>query len=158
MTPDFTWGSLDGVLPIVLRKAVRRGERGLNNRPLDVVHNHDIRRPVIRYVGHSKKNPNEHLFICVQTSDPPRKKLTLVAFRAHTFMLESKAGRGGCSMRLCPGDAVQMSLSGRRQAFCAKCVQRVTGNAPCQWTQIELCRMKLKLGECRICEKFEEEI
>ncbi len=145
-------------MPRVLRVAARKGERGLNNRPLDVVHNHDIRPPHIKYVGFSNKtNDNDHLFVCQQKSDPPRKILHLVTFSSEAFTHDSKAGRGGCSMRLCPGEAVQMSTTSRRQAFCVKCVQRMTGNAPCQWTQIEPCRRKLKINtepygkDCPVC-------
>ena len=148
--PKYRWGTLDGYMPTSLRIAARKGDKQLNNRPLDIVHNHEVRRPHIAYRGYSRKAPNYHLFTCLQKSDPPRRKVRLVGFKASTFTLESKAGQGGCSMRNCPGNAVRMNKTGK-QAFCEKCVKRVTGNAPCQWSAIETCQG----ASCPICEEYE---
>lgn len=148
--PTYRWGTLDGVMPTTLRIAARKGDKQLNNRPLDIVHNHEERRPRIMYRGYSRTAPDYHLFTCLQKSDPPRRKVKLVKFQANAFTSESKAGQGGCSMRNCPGSAVRMNRTGK-QAFCEKCVQRVTGNIPCQWSAIEGCTGQ----ECSICKEFE---
>lgn len=158
----YRWGSLSGSMPGQLRAAARRGESGLNNRPLDIVHNHDIRNPKVRYEGFSKTAPDHHLFKCYAKSDPPQKPVKLIAFQLDAFVRDSKAGHGGCSMRLCPGQAVYMRPKGK-QAYCEKCAHRVTGNLPCQWTSIEICRRKwgIALGpystDCGTCVAFEDE-
>lgn len=147
--PTYRWGTLIGTMPTALRVAARKGDKQLNNRPLDIVHNHEARRPVIKYQGYCRTAPGYHLFACVQTSDPPRRKVNLIEFQAGVFTSDSKAGQGGCSMRHCPGSAVQMNEVGK-QAYCEKCVQRVTGNVPCQWTAIEACLRH----DCPICRDF----
>ncbi len=154
------WGSLTGAMPTAIKRMTMRGDRSLNNRPLDIVHNHKTRKPIIRYAGYSKTAPQYHLFQCVQVSDPPRKRVTLVKFDGARFTSDSKAGHGGCSMRHCPGEAVTMNPQGK-QAYCARCAQRVTGQVPCSWTSILGCTQRMGLDQkphptpCPVCAQFE---
>ena len=133
----------------------------LNNRPLGIVHNHNGAARIV-YAGFSERAPDQHLFRCEAFSEPPRKIVMLSPFVAQGFLPESKAGRGGCSMRKCPGDAVKMNAD-QHKAYCLRCSQRVTGIEPCSWTSVELCGHKWGLDEgddakpCPMCAPFEPE-
>lgn len=156
-----SWGTLTGAIPSNVKYQALQGDRSLNNRPLDIVHNHEVRPARILRRGYSETAPDYHLYQCLQKSDPPQRKVKLVEFKASRFSPESKAGQGGCSMRNCPGQAVQMNKEGKR-AFCERCLQRVTGNVPCKWTSITLCRNRHQLNEgpygkpCSICREEEK--
>ncbi len=122
-----------------------------NTAKSEVLHNHDG-TPNIRYAGYSEKLPDHHLWRCDGHSEPPRNKaVSLVPFSRHRFSTESKAGRGGCSMRECPGDAVQMNEDGTL-AYCETCTSRSLGVVPCPWTTVMPCR-----EPCSVCDGPEEE-
>ena len=150
-----------------LRGQVVAGSEGTlvrlpNTHPADVEHNHDEQHPLVVYVGYSQKAPDHHLFKCMAYSDPPRRTVQLQAFKQWAFTPESKAGRGGCSMRDCPRDAVEMDMDltvGR--AYCLPCAHRRQGIIPCPWTQIEICYETWGLDKppynhpCPTCTGFE---
>ncbi len=126
-----------------------------------VLHNHDYlntSRGNMRYAGFSDKNPSYHLFVCIAHSKPPRNKnLRLQPYVWTAFGPESKAGRGGCSMRGCHEQAVNMNEKGTK-AYCARCSNRNTSAVPCPWTSILPCSRIQSLGEepCVTCDSFEE--
>ncbi len=161
-----SWGSKMGMLPPVVnllrgvtqpRVRVLRmlhGEPALNNRPLNVIHNHSNRRPHIVYEGYSKTTPDHHVFRCIARSDPPAQKVTLSPFDSTLFTADTKASQGLCSMRLCLGEAVMMDTKGK-MAYCERCIQEVQEGVPCSWTSIFLCTNKWRLAYCEVCRKFE---
>lgn len=119
-------------------------------------HNHSS-QPQFEYVGMSEKNPNYHLWRCTAKQAKAKKEVALVPHNPKRFDPESKAGKGGCSMRLCPGDAVFMDVEGHR-AYCELCAQRYTdGQEPCPVTRAEVCQNKLGLNvgpyprPCTVC-------
>jgi hypothetical protein len=130
------WG-VQGSFPKRSRRFAAGGYGHLNNRPPNVVHNHESGARIV-YVGFSETAPDHHLFRCVAHSDPPRRQVQLKPFDQRGFTSESKAGRGGCSMRDCPGNAVEMDED-ETQAYCEHCATRVRGIVPCSWTSIEPC-------------------
>ncbi len=155
------WGTMMGPIPQDVKRRALRGDRQLNNRPLDIIHNHARGRGRVKYAGYCQNAPMYHLFRCVALSDPPRRKVVLKTFDQRRFTTESKAGRGGCSMRNCPGEAVLMGEKAT-QAYCERCAQRVQGKLPCSWTSILPCHrvMGLDIGPygkpCPTCTGFEE--
>ena len=136
-------------------------DQSLNNRPPGIVHNHEHGRGHIVYAGYCPTAPMYHLFRCVALSTPPRRTVQLAAFNHRAFTPESKAGRGGCSMRRCPGAAVLMDTK-RSQAYCERCAGRVQGKIPCSWTSILPCDRMMGLDggphstPCPTCHGFEE--
>jgi hypothetical protein len=124
-----------------------------------VLHNHDYQdtsRGDIHYAGYSDKNPSYHLFVCIAHSKPPRNKnLHLQPYERLAFTPESKAGRGGCSMRGCHEEAVNMNERGTK-AYCARCSDRSTNTVPCPWTSILPCATIQSGGYCRTCDLFEK--
>lgn len=126
----------------------------------EVLHNHnylDTSRGNIHYAGYSDNNPSYHLFECRAYSPPPRNKhLKFQPYVRTSFGPESKAGRGGCSMRGCHEQAVNMNEKGTK-AYCARCSNRSTGTVPCPWTSILPCaRIQSRGGDrCITCDTFE---
>lgn len=125
------------------------GYSQLNNRPPLIVHNHSG-GGVVKSEGFSRTAPDYHLFQCEAFSDRPRKLVRFLDFSHLAFSPESKAGRGGCSMRHCPSDAEFMDEA-MTQAYCEGCAMRVRGVLPCSWTSIVGCRERMGLGECGVC-------
>lgn len=110
----------------------------LVNRPDEVLHNHDS-APCIEYAGYCQTAPTHHLWRCTKQSDPPHKVVELVPFDQSQFSDESKAWRGGCSMRLCPGDAVMMRKEGHH-AYCERhALHAQRERKSCPWTSITPC-------------------
>jgi hypothetical protein len=128
----------------------------LNNRPPDLMHNHEHGKGRIVYAGFSEKAPMYHLFRCEAFSDPPRRQVELKPFQQWAFTPESKAGRGGCSLRHCPGEAVEMNKS-ETTAYCTHCAQRVRDIVPCPWASIALCAHRWVGQSCATCATFEKE-
>ncbi len=132
----------------------------LNNRPNELIHNHERGKGRNVYAGFSTKAPSYHLFRCVAYSTP-RRQVVLKAFDPHRFTIESKAGRGGCSLRGCPGDAVKMNED-ETLAYCEHCAARTTEIVPCGWSSIAPCTSRLGGDKpphdrlCTTCEAFEE--
>lgn len=126
----------------------------------EVLHNHDYlgnARAAIHYAGYSDKNPSYHLFECGGHSQPPRNKtLSLQLYVRTSFGPESKAGRGGCSMRGCHEQAVNMNAKGTK-AYCMRCSNRSTAIVPCPWTSITPCARIQSQGavRCATCVSFE---
>lgn len=127
----------------------------------EVLHNHDhldTSRGDIHYAGYSDPNHSYHLFECWAHSPPPRNKnLNLQPYVRTAFGPESKAGRGGCSMRGCHEQAVNMNETGTK-AYCTRCSTRSTAIVPCPWTSILPCARIQSRGEnwCSTCENFGE--
>jgi len=150
-----------GPIPQDIRRRALRGDRQLNNRPSGIIHNHERGTGRIVYGGYCPTAPMYHLFRCTALSTPPRRKVVLKAFNHRVFTAESKAGRGGCSMRLCPGEAILMDEKGT-QAYCERCARRAQGRLPCTWTSVLACDrvMGLDTGPygtpCPTCRNFEE--
>ena len=116
------------------------------NQTHEALHNHNS-HPHIVYAGYSATAPYYHLFKCIQLSDQPRRTRSLIPFDQEGFSEDAKAGRGGCSMRLCHGDAVMMNAKGS-QAYCTVHAAKVSPKrTPCAWTSIVMCPRKLRLGE-----------
>jgi len=140
-----------------LYKEMKEPQVQLPNTPHDeVLHNHDTSRD-IHYQGYRDKNPSYHLFRCLAHSQPPRNKnLHLQPYVRTAFGPESKAGRGGCSMRGCHEQAVNMSEKGTK-AYCSRCSNRSTNIVPCPWTSIIPCSRIQSRGEekCVTCDSFE---
>lgn len=136
-----------------------KGFRNPRIKTEDILHNHSS-LPVIEYAGLSRTAPYYHLFRCVQWSKLPRRKVVLVPFDRSQFDGDSKAGKGGCSMRKCLFDAMMMSEQGH-QAYCEWHAKR-TQRRPCPWTNIELCYNKFRLDEepngqpCPMCTTLEK--
>ena len=155
------WGTMMGPIPADIRRRALRGDRQLNNRPLYIVHNHEIGKARIQYAGYCPTAPTYHIFLCVALSDPPRRKIKLTKFDITVFTTDSKAGKGGCSMRFCPGEAVMMSVKENR-AYCERCTRLVRGTLPCSWTSIHLCERALGMASgpydkpCSLCVSYEE--
>ena len=133
----------------------------LPNTPHDeVLHNHDhlnTARADIHYVGYSKTNPSYHLFMCRAASPPPRNKaLSLQPYTRMAFGPDSKAGKGGCSMRGCHEQATNMNAKGTK-AYCIRCSNRSTAIVPCPWTSILPCARVQSMGaqRCATCVNFE---
>lgn len=125
---------------------IRVPDLHLPHQPSTVLHNHNAPARMV-YKGYSEKAPQYHLFRCVQLSRPPRRVVELVPFDRRRFSDNSKAGRGGCSMRRCPGDAVMMSTKDHH-AYCQMHSQRSQQERqPCPYTSIEMCHRKLRLEE-----------
>jgi hypothetical protein len=143
------------------KQPVIRGYQSLNNRPLDLMHNHEKGQGATQYRGFSETAPAYHLFVCTGHSPPPRKEVRLLTFDRGYFDPESKAGLGGCSMRGCPGDAVAMSTTARR-AYCERCALRARGIIPCPSAFILPCYQRQGLDlwpnatPCPTCAAFEE--
>jgi hypothetical protein len=136
----YEYTSTEGIDPTPKVRGDYGKEKQLNNRPLNIIHNHE-RGGVIQYMGFSSKSPAHHLFKCFAFSEPPRKPVVLKDFDRRCFTRESKAGQGGCSNRNCPGEAEFMNPEAT-QAYCALCAQRVRGIIPCSWTSIILCNKR----------------
>ncbi len=132
----------------------------LNNRPTDLIHNHEWGKGHTVYAGFSEKAPDYHLFKCVAFSTP-RRQVVLKSFDPRCFTIESKAGRGGCSLRGCPHDAVKMNED-ETLAYCERCAARTTEIVPCGWSSIESCRRRQYGNKppydrpCATCRAFEE--
>jgi hypothetical protein len=108
------------------------------NRQATPSHKHG-ETPRYVYAGYSLTAPGYHLWRCVAQTAKPRKVADLIAFDLSAFDPESKAGQGGCSMRLCPRDATHMN---RKQtlAYCDHCTERVTRQqGACLVTIISMC-------------------
>ena len=145
-----------------LYKDMKEPQVWLSDTPHDeVLHNHNYlntSRGDINYQGYSANNPSYHLFKCLAHSRPPRNKnLLLQPYVRTAFGPESKAGRGGCSMRGCHEQAVNMNEKGTK-AYCRRCSNRSTSTVPCPWTSIVPCARIQSRGEekCVTCDSFEE--
>jgi hypothetical protein len=151
--------TIDPFLKQALKQPAIRGFQNLNNRPIDLMHNHEEGQGGIRYAGFCETAPEYHLFECMGHSPTPRKAVRLLTFDRQSFDPESKAGQGGCSMRGCPGDAGAMDAA---RAYCGRCAERVKGIIPCPWASILPCNRRLGLDQlpysmpCSPCVAFEE--
>ena len=150
------WGTMMGLIPKEIKRQALRGDRSMNNLPLDIIHNHTEHRPIVRYFGYSNNASQYHLFRCVQFGDPPKTPTKVIEFERAKFRSDTKAGGGGCSMRRCPGNAIMMDTKGTR-AYCERCVRTVTGKTPCSWTSIEGCVKRINHDDvyCSTCVGFE---
>lgn len=132
----------------------KSGAVRLRNRADKALHNHES-SPYIVYAGYSTTAPHYHLFKCTRLSDPPRRVVNLIPFDRMRFSEDSKARRGGCSMRHCPSDATMMTEKGN-QAYCET---HAAQQVPCPWTSIESCARVIQLEDgrpCPTCRAFEK--
>lgn len=122
------------------------------------LHNHNPKKGSFVYAGFSLTAPAYHLFKCTQSSIRPARAIKMLLFEITPFSRKSKAGRCTCSMRLCPGEAVQMNER-RNRAYCQDHADEFSAaRLPCQATSIFPC-LRLFNGEptCNICTSFKEE-
>jgi len=121
------------------------------------LHNHDERGCFV-YAGYSRTAPTYHLFTCTLRSNPPRRAVKMIPFSAVSFSKKSKAGKGTCSMRFCPGAAVQMNVKHSR-SYCLEHANKVTATTvPCPATDIHPCEVTFTRRQtCSICTLFKEE-
>ncbi|KKN83806.1 hypothetical protein LCGC14_0294590 [marine sediment metagenome] len=137
----------------------RGGWTHTNNRPLDIIHNHNG-PPIVRYGGFCQTAPTYHLFRCHGHSDPPRRVIQVVVFDRLAFVAKSKAGHGGCSMRECPGEAEFMNRE-EKKAYCERCAKQRQGVVACTWTSIYPCHNQSGLNQppfnkpCSLCTAYE---
>ena len=104
------------------------------------------------YVGFSETAPDYHLWQCVAQPEQPANPRKVKQFNPDRFSPESKAGKGGCSMRWCPGDAVAMDEDEKKQlrAYCETHVERLTlSYIECGETMVMMCIGILKLDKNR---------
>ena len=106
-----------------------------------------------KHMGLSEKVPEYHLWKCTAQPEQPSAPRMVRAFESKLFSSESKAGRGGCSMRWCPGDAVAADeqKEGKKQlrAYCEIHVSKLTlSYVECSETMIWLC-----VSDCSMCRK-----
>ncbi len=120
------------------------------------LHNHNESGQFI-YEGYSQTAPTYHLFKCTLWRKMPRRSVKMIPWSDAPFTLKSKAGRGTCSMRLCPGEAVQMNLKNSR-AYCQEHADEFSAEQiPCPATTIFPCdRRFARRPTCVICTIFKE--
>ena len=121
------------------------------------LHNHNEPGRFV-YAGYSRTAPTYHLFKCTLWSKMPRRSVKMIPYSDAPFTLKSKAGRGTCSMKLCPGEAVQMNLKNSR-AYCQDHADEFSATqVPCSSSSIFPCAVRgTQQQTCRICTEFKEQ-